>query len=266
MDVLTARDGVRLNYTLSGAKERVPALVMLNGFGQTMVYWHALVPAFAERYTILRYDARGQGKSEVGAEPPTLERHTDDLDELMAVCGIDRCHLVGISHGAQVALAYAAVYPERVGRMVLCSVGSGTTSGTKARIRRWRDLLKTGDLASFTETVLNSGVGSTFRSAHGSVMDGMATALLKRNRPASLQAQLEAILDYPSVIDIARRVQGPSLVMYGKEDELVPETDAKELAEVLGADYLAISDAGHSLPVEAPQIFTDKVLSFLAEA
>jgi pimeloyl-ACP methyl ester carboxylesterase len=145
-------------------------------------------------------------------------------------------------------------------------VGSNATSGTGARIRQWRDLLATGNLTSFTDVVLNTGVGSTFRNDHGTVMDGMATALLKRNHPASLLAQLDAILDYPPILENALRVQAPSLVMYGEEDELVPKSDARELADTLNADWLPIPDAGHSLPVEAPGRFTDAAMKFLSGA
>ncbi len=40
---------------------------------------------------------------------------------------VEKAHLVGLSHGAKVALAYAANSPERIHRLVLCSVCAKNT-------------------------------------------------------------------------------------------------------------------------------------------
>ena len=79
------------------------------------------MPAFAHHYGLLFYDARAQGQSDLGHEPISLKLHVADLTFLMAELGIDRANLVGISHGARLALAMATECPDRVDRLALPS-------------------------------------------------------------------------------------------------------------------------------------------------
>ena len=107
MPFLTTQDGCRIHYTARGLDTSNPVIIFLNGTTQTTLYWGATVPAFAHHYGLLFYDARAQGQSDLGHEPISLKLHVADLTFLMAELGIDRANLVGISHGARVALAMA---------------------------------------------------------------------------------------------------------------------------------------------------------------
>ena len=54
------------------------------------------------------YDARAQGRSDLGERELSLERHAEDFAALLKHLEVEKVHLVGLSHGAKVALAYAA--------------------------------------------------------------------------------------------------------------------------------------------------------------
>lgn len=122
MPYFAAQDGCRLYYETEGLDSEKPVVVFLNGTMQSTVYWKPHATALKDQFQILTYDARGQGQSDLGKERPSLGGHAADLGSLLDHLEIEKAHLVGLSHGAKVALSYAAHAPERIVSLVLCSV------------------------------------------------------------------------------------------------------------------------------------------------
>ena len=65
-------------------------LVLLNGLSQSTANWMSHTRALRDRYRVVAYDARGQGRSTLGDGKLTLEGHVDDLASLLAHLGTDR--------------------------------------------------------------------------------------------------------------------------------------------------------------------------------
>jgi len=107
---------VRLHYVTAGAGEPV---VLLHGFPQTWFTWRRVIPALAERYTVIAPDLRGLGdstKPQGGYDKRTV---AGDIHELVSALGYQRIRLVGHDIGGWVAYPYAAAYPEEVGKLVI---------------------------------------------------------------------------------------------------------------------------------------------------
>ncbi|BAY50456.1 alpha/beta hydrolase fold protein (plasmid) [Scytonema sp. HK-05] len=107
---------VRLHYVMGGKGE---PLVMLHGFPQTWYQWRHVMPALAERYTVLALDMRGMGDSSKPLNGYDKRTVAADIYELMRQLGYKRINLVGHDLGMMVAYAYAAAHPEEVGRLVV---------------------------------------------------------------------------------------------------------------------------------------------------
>src|SRR3546814_2487719 len=54
-------DGVRIRAAVGGAG---PPLLLLHGHPQTHLTWHKVVPALANRFTVIATDQRGYGERE----------------------------------------------------------------------------------------------------------------------------------------------------------------------------------------------------------
>jgi pimeloyl-ACP methyl ester carboxylesterase len=118
--------GGTLYYDVRGSG---PPVVLLHAGDVDLTMWEPQVIPLAGSFRIIRYDARGHGRSNAPRGPyPT----TEDLRLLLAHLGVERAHLVGISMGAGVALDFAATYPERVSKLVLVST-SGPPPGVPIR-------------------------------------------------------------------------------------------------------------------------------------
>src|ERR1700733_6857840 len=99
-------NGVTINYARGGAG---PALVLLHGYPQTWYMWRKVMPALAERFTVIPPDLRGSGGSDApvsGYDKATL---ADDVHELLVRLELaDDVGLVGHDIGTLVAYVYAS--------------------------------------------------------------------------------------------------------------------------------------------------------------
>lgn len=263
MPFFTTSDGCRLFYEIRTEGADRPFVVFLNGFTQTTVYWYGRVPVFKKHFSILLYDARGQGRSDTGDKKLSLGRHVGDLAELLTHLRIDRTHLVGLSHGARVALAYAAEHPGRVGRLVLCGLGAGDGRQTGQVVSSWKSILASDRPERMAAVIFPAIFGKGFLKQHKGIMSDIATAVVARNRKDALLAQLSALPSYPPPESARVPETVNCLVLSGSDDTLVRPSSAAALADHLNGRHEVLGNTGHSIPIEAPGRFDRQVLSFL---
>ena len=122
MAQFTSYDGTKLAFRRAGAGR--PLVCLPGGPGRTPGYLGDLGGLGGGRELILP-DTRGTGESAVPADPATYrcDRLARDVEALRAELGLERIDLLGHSAGGNVALRYAAAYPERIGHLVLLSPG-----------------------------------------------------------------------------------------------------------------------------------------------
>ena len=265
MTYFKTSDGCAIFYETIGFESSKPVVAFLNGTLQTTVYWKTQGSALKDRFRVLMYDARAQGKSDLGEAELSIDRHVEDFSELLNHLRIETAHLVGLSHGATVAVAYAARSPECVDRLVLCSVGARRSFRSELMLKSWVAVLKRSDLETLAWVSLPVAFGESFLKQQQKILDHIVTAMVKRNKKQALIAHLEAIQLYPPLSRIAQHVHRPVLVVSGSDDLLVTESDARHLATVCGGRHTHLTGIGHSIPAEAPEVFTKTVSKFLDE-
>lgn len=97
-----------------------PAVVFLHGGALDRREWDDQM-VLADRFRVIRVDARGHGLSET---PMTPFRQCDDIAELLGRLGIEKAALVGLSMGAGAATDTALEYPHLVSHLVVCGAGT----------------------------------------------------------------------------------------------------------------------------------------------
>jgi len=259
----TTRDDCKIFYRFYQVDTPDSVVIFLNGITQTTMYWGSLVPSFAKRNSVLCYDARCQGQSDAGAAPLSLQLHISDLHQLMTHLAVDKAWLVGISHGARVALEFALEFPRLVDKLVLCSLDAGACDRSKAYVRSWLEILNIADLRAMAWAAVPAVFGSRFLKHHQKMLDKIVNAVVLRNSKAALAAQLEALLKYPKRDGIPAQLKVPTLFISGTEDPLVDTDHLRHLAKLRGARHAALSGIGHSVPIEAPKLFEQLVIDFL---
>lgn len=109
--------GAQLYYEVQGSG---PVLLMIPG-GPTDagIFW-GIAPLLADRYTVVRYDPRGNSRSVLDGEPvdQNMDVHGDDAVALLTGVGGDQAFVLGSSGGGQIGLNLVARYPGRVQTLV----------------------------------------------------------------------------------------------------------------------------------------------------
>jgi pimeloyl-ACP methyl ester carboxylesterase len=111
-------NGVRLQYVIGGQGDPV---VLLHGWPESWYEWHRVMPALAQRYTVIVPDLRGIGGSDNTLLPNGFDKRTlaADVRALVQQLGYSRINLVGHDIGMMVAYAYASQYPADVRKLVV---------------------------------------------------------------------------------------------------------------------------------------------------
>lgn len=129
-------EGVTLHYLTAGQGDPV---VLLHGIPQSSHEWRYVMPALAERYSIIAPDLRGLGDS--SRPPGGYDKKTVAHDVWQLVhdhLGIDRFHLAGHDWGGPVAFSLAAQHPEAVRRLAILDVAIPGDGGDFSQGgRRW---------------------------------------------------------------------------------------------------------------------------------
>ena len=237
-----------------------PAVVLLHGFSFDRTMWDPQYAALRTAgYHAVRYDLRGFGAS----GPPDAGRgHVEDLWAVLDEVGAPAAHLVGLSLGANVALAAAIAEPGRVHSLTLASSGlpghSWTTPRPPDDTAAHADAygVAAGKAFWLAHPIFDAARERPAVRAHLERMVGAFPAAQWRDGPAT-PALPPLAADLP---DVAVR----TLVLTGARD--VPgyrEIAAVIAAAVPGAECHELL-AGHLLNLERPAEFTAALLDFLA--
>ncbi len=256
-------DGCRLYYEILGDGLAKPILTFINGTLQTTVYWKAAAKPFLSRYRVLLYDSRGQGESELGEPPLTLKRHCADLKALLYGLQIHESVLVGISHGARVALAVADESPDLIHRLVLCSISTRSPFRAKMIVRSWHEILQRHSLDAMVWAALPYVFGRHFLRQNENQLERIVKTIVRRNKTDALRAHLSALQNYPPLAPMLKRTPFLVLVLTGEDDPLVAVEGAEEIARVCGGRHVSLKGIGHSIPAEAPEDFVRLIGDFV---
>lgn len=257
--------GQRTHY-LEGGKAGAPTVVLVHGGGagaDSIGNWRYTIPHLVGDYHVLAVDMLGFGRS---AKPESFEysqpaRNRHLLDFLHAL-DLKRVALVGNSMGGATALGVAMQEPQLVDRLVL--MGS---AGLNAEIT---ESLKPIIFYDYTldgmRRLIRALTGSRFKVSDELVQLRYELSIEPATRRA-YTATMEWIRSQGGLFyrdDEIQRVSAPTLIVNGKDDQVVPLKNAYRFLELLQNSWgYLIPHCGHWAMLEAPAEFVAATRSFL---
>lgn len=255
-------NGARLWYEEAGSG---PPLVMLHGHLLDSGQWDGQLAAFAPEFRVVRYDARGFGRSDKPAESFAF---FEDLRALLRLLEIDRACLMGCSGGGATIIDLALAHPEMVGALVLVDsslFGYQFAGEPPPKLVELRAARERGDLDRAVELGLQIWTDGERRrpeqvDAPARERTGEMMARQFARPPVTAE---EHSLDPPAISRL-EEIRAPALVILGGED-IAPIRDIAEAlaTRIPGARKVIIPDAGHHPNMEHPELFNETVLEFL---
>lgn len=256
--------GSSLFYESAGAGSPV---ILLHGGNLDRRMWDAEFDTLLSTHRVVRYDARGYGRS--GPADTAFSAH-DDLLALMNALQLSRASLVGLSLGGRIAIDFALAHPDRVDRLVL--VAPGISGGTWAEDADTAWLAVARDAAKRHDSVgvARAWLGSAYiRTA----LRDSATAIRVRgwvDDQAAFWAGMvrHQDLEIEAAPPAARRLAelvAPVLLVVGTEDTPFILDVARAIERrAVNVRRVDIPGVGHMVNLEAPGPFLMAVLPFLA--
>jgi 3-oxoadipate enol-lactonase len=236
-------------------------VVLIHGFSFDRAMWDPQFPELARGYRAIRYDLRGFGESGL---PAANRDHVADLIALLDALGVDRAHLAGLSLGANIALAAAALHPDRVRTITLASPGlPGYPWRTPRPPEEAAAVARGAGVAAAKRWWLGHEI---FRSTrrHPAAREYLA-AMVARFPAHQWDAALPAAPQLPSLTGFLPGLATRALILGGALDVAGYREIAAVLAQQIpNAERREFAGCGHLLNLERPAEFTGRLLSFLA--
>lgn len=294
-----ASDGAREGYLLTSDSARLFYRVAGSG-PDTIVAIHGgpgvdlesiagdFLP-LTSRHTVVFYDQRGAGRSELPADTMRLAaaRQIADLDDVRRHFHLERMTLVAHSYGPLLAASYALAHPERVRRMVFfgpvppyrgdfwqrfgAALQAQLDSGALAALADAQERL--ADHAADTRQACRDfwAVGLRIRLADPERTQSLIRSDLCASDPAGIRYGLgttnRVVFASYGDWDLRPRLRTldiPTLVMHG-EAESIPMDMVEEWVTALPrAELIRVPGAAHFVYVEQPAIVWPAVERFLA--
>ena len=247
-------------YERAGRGADLPVVLLHAGIADRRM-WNPLLPALAVGRDIVRIDLRGFGES--AGRPSGALRPVDDVVETLAELGIARCHLIGASFGAGVAVEVAVTRPALVASLLLVAPGGSLitelTSDLRSFIEAEAAALAHGDLDAAVEANLTWWVDGPGRAADG--VDPTVRELVRRMQRQAFELTAEwddveeAELDPPAV-ERLEEIRVPTLVLVGALDlQAVQHAAGRVVLGVSGARRVDWPDVAHLPSMERPGEF-----------
>jgi pimeloyl-ACP methyl ester carboxylesterase len=259
---------------------RGDTVVLLHGFGDSLDTWRYVVPALARHHHVVAADLPGFGGSRPVTHRPLLDWYAHWCEELVAtVAPRGRAVLVGNSLGGAVALDTALRTPLRVSRLVLVDC-----AGLGRGVPLWWRLVT-------AQTPLQTLLGPATGALPRPVLQRLVAevyANLVLHRPAEVDhscirdfaAHYRAAADLHRLVDLghdvvrelssgrlsaeARALRVPTLLLWGRNDRLVPVSHGAALQRLVPSSQLhVIDDCGHCPQLERPAELTGAIERFL---
>ena len=250
---------VELYHVIDGPED-APALLLGPSLGTSTDVWERNIGPLAERFRVIRYDHRGEGRS---PEPPGPYEIADlgrDVLALMDRLWIERAHVGGVSLGGMVAMWIGAHAPDRVDRIVpMCTSAHMPDAPWAERAAAVREAGSTEPIA---DTVVRNWLTPGYADEHPEDRAWLRE-LLTASPPEGYANCCEAI-ERMDLRDELPHVEAPTLVISASDDPSTPPEHQRVIADLIpGARLEVIEDAAHLANVQHPSTVNQLIIDHL---
>jgi 3-oxoadipate enol-lactonase len=239
-----------------------PPVVLAHSIGCDLTLWDRQIPALAEHFHVIRYDARGHGKSSAPPAPYTIEELAADALAVLDNLEVERARLCGLSLGGTLGQWLALHRPHRLHSLILSDTAArlGTVEGWQSRI----DAVKGAGTSSIADMSMTRFFSDKFREREPQIVRNFHRILVET--PDEGFAGCCAVLRDCDFRSQLTKISMPVLVMCGALDIPTPPSDSQELEAKIPGARLVLLDAGHISAVEAPDAFNAALVDHLQRA
>jgi 3-oxoadipate enol-lactonase len=239
-----------------------PVVVLSHALGCDLRMWDGVAALLQARYSVLRYDQRGHGQSEVVPGPYTMGLLAEDAAELIRAQAPGAVHFVGLSMGGMVAQALAASQPQLLKSIVIANAANYYDEAARALWQARISTVRTQGVAAIADGAMQRWFTPEFRADQaGAARVATLRLQLEKTDAAAYAASCEAVAGIDFRASNAH-IACPALVIAGTRDEATPLALSQAIAGSIAGAQLHTLEAAHLSAVEQPQAFARLLESF----
>ena len=268
MPHLTTDDGIRLYYEETGSGTPV---VLVHEFADDYRGYEGQLRYFGRRYRCVAYNARGYPPSDVPEEPArySQDRARDDIRSVLDALQIGKAHIVGISMGGFAVLHFGLAYPDRALSLVVAGCGYGAEPGKRQQFHdetaETIALIEGSGMNVAAKTYSQGPSRVQFQNKDPRGWSEFAENLAGHSTKGSALTMRGVQAQRPSLWDLVepmRRLEVPTLVMTGDEDDPCLEPGLLMKRTIPAAALVVFPNTGHALNLEEPDLFNRSLDEF----
>jgi len=249
-----------------------PPLLFIHGLGGIWQNWLLNIPAFMGTHRCVAIDLPGFGLSEKPDEC-SIPGFARTVDEVCRVLEIDEPVVIGNSMGGFVGAELAVSFPTRVSKLALVAAAGLSTeylrrepllAGARAFMVLTARAGLRGDGVVRRPRLRRVALQAVVRYPEKLSVPLTTELVGGANAPGFIES-FEALMSY-SFRDKLERIEVPTLIVWGRDDMLVPVADAEGFEHLIGENAHAVifEDTGHLPMLERATRFNELLRSFLA--
>ncbi|MFC1998557.1 alpha/beta fold hydrolase [Chloroflexota bacterium] len=262
-------NGISMNYEVQG---NGPWLTLIHGSGNSLDVWAQQVEALSMHFSMLTYDIRGHGGSDLGTDPVTADILTEDLHRLFVLLGITSSTVLGHSMGAEIAIRLYLKHSHMVDNLILCNSTMGALlseqESLQSRMNQDYERNDNPDLDEEFDSRITRYFSSGLAQRKPEVIERY-NELLNSNRNEKSQQErmyqgemIGELIHAP--VGKFRQVSCPTLIILGLNDAIVRPSAVEPVMKYFNNMHVEIIPTGHFSNLELPDEFSRIALDFVS--
>jgi len=235
-------------------------IVLIHGLGGFAERWSMVMPILSKKYRVIAPDLPGYGYSDKPSIDYTPEFFSQFIFDFLESVDIRKTHLIGTSLGGQIVAECAITQSKMIEKIVLASPSGIMKSSTPTL-----DAYSMAALYPSYDTVKTAYEMMTgSKNVTAEAIEGFIKRMTQPNAKMAFMSTLLALKNSRPITDRLSNITAPTLVIWGKQDTLIPVKYANDFtASIKNCQLKIMETCGHTPHIEEPDKFSQTVLNFL---
>ena len=254
-------NGCKYYYEIHG--DGLETIVFSHGLLWSTKLFHKQIEHLKDRYRIVAYDHRGQGKSEVTKDGYDMDQLAEDAVVLIKELQLGPVHFAGLSMGGFVGLRLAARQQHLIKSLILME----TSAQEEVNALKYYALISIMNffgVPSVQKPTLKIMFGDTFLKDKSRKLElkEWRDELLKNKK--SIVRAVKGVIQRKGMEEELRKILCPTLIMVGTEDKATKPVKSEFMHKrIRNSRLVYIKNGGHTSAIEEPKQYNKAIDEFL---
>jgi pimeloyl-ACP methyl ester carboxylesterase len=264
MGVVNLKDGGSIYYEVHGEGE---PLIFMNGVMMNTLSWMDFITQLSDKFKVIVFDFRDQGRSSKLAEGYDVDIHVDDTLALLDELKIDKVNMIGPSYGGEVSIKFALKYQNRLKTLILPNTLTWVPNQLRAIGEGWEEAAKLYDGARFFKLAIPWVYSRHFYQTSLEWLtqrQGLFKSMLTKEWFDSFVRLSQSSRSYYISPEQLQTIKVPTLLIGADEDTVTPIDIMSVMYEnIKGCEFVIMYKSGHGAVLERLHEFVTIICGFV---